>query len=125
LGRFVALGDLVRFADGGFVPIALFQPLDQLALKQFHQFLFVFGFHSPEDTAVARLCHQIFMPFNVIWWSRVGYVPPEFRFGLVSRAIRLVSILFTARGGFVMGRLLRTKSLSATLFEFSQVRENA
>jgi hypothetical protein len=28
-------------------------------------------------------------------------------------------------GGFVMGRPLRTKSLSETLFEFSQVRENA
>ncbi len=38
---------------------------------------------------------------------------------------RLVSILFTYASGFVMGRLLRTKSLSAALFEFSQVRENA
>ena len=70
------LGAVVRLC-GRWLPIALFQPLDQLALMQFHHFLFVFGFHSPERTAAARLYLQLIMPFNVIWHSSIRYVPPS------------------------------------------------
>jgi hypothetical protein len=36
-----------------------------------------------------------------------GYVPPEFRFGIVYRAVGcwLISTIFTCAAGFVMGRL--------------------
>jgi hypothetical protein len=59
--------------------------------------------------AAAALALGVFISqiLNLNLRSSVGYVPPEFRFGLVYRAVGcwLVSTLFTYAAGFVMGRL--------------------